>query len=145
MVDAPAAATGPQVEHATALSPFLGGQNLWDGANVILSAKEELKHPMVELAALWRDERVAGGMGDGAYPDLLLVCGKHVALAEGVETPPVYFREELGVVFADIGDLVEREYYGVVESHGGEDMVKSNPVFPDLYLPMGGEDDEKDI
>lgn len=69
----------------------------------------------------------AGGAGRWAHADLLLVSGEHVALIEGIEAFPVYFREELGVVFADIGDLVERKDYGVVESHEhgeGGDMAK---------------------
>lgn len=47
------------------------------------------------------------------------------------------FRKELGVVLADISDLVERKDYGVVESHEG-DMMMCKPVFPDLYFPLGG-------
>lgn len=73
--------------------------------------------------------------GRWAHPYLFLVCGEHVALAEGVETSPVYFRKELGVIFADVGDLVERKDYRIVESHEqeeGGDMAMWREAFPDL-------------
>lgn len=75
------------------------------------------------------------GEGRRAHADLLLVSGEHVAVTEGIETPAVYFREELRVVVADVRDLVEGEYYGIVESHelsGVGGMSTGEELFPDL-------------
>lgn len=77
-----------------------------------------------------------------AHADLLLVGGEHVALAEGIETPAMSVGEELGVVVADVGDLVEREYYGIVQSHEqdeeGGDMRMTKEKRANLYFRIGG-------
>ena len=52
------------------------------------------------------------------YSDFVFVGGERVALVEDIETSTMELVEILGVVFAHEGDLVEREHYGVVESHG---------------------------
>ena len=62
--DAPKATAGSQVEHPATLSSVLGGEHLMDGANVILSAKEKLQHPVLELGALGGGVR-RGGKGRG--------------------------------------------------------------------------------
>lgn len=50
--DAPQATAGTEVEDAATFSSFLGCQHLLHGTNVILPAKEELQHPVVQLGAL---------------------------------------------------------------------------------------------
>lgn len=49
---APKATAGAQVEDAAALLSLFGGENLFHGAHVVLSAKEELEHAVLELGAL---------------------------------------------------------------------------------------------
>ena len=85
---APKASPGTEVEDAATLPSFLGDKHLLHGANVILSAKEELQHLVLELGALGGVRRARVG-GRWAHSGLLIVCGEHVALAEGIETPPV--------------------------------------------------------
>lgn len=111
--DAPEAAAGAEVEDATAFLTLPGGQHLWHRANVILAAKQELEHAVLELRALGGGHEGVMGEREGAHVDLLLVSGEHVSGTEGVEASPVYLREVDGVVVADKGDLVERKDDGV--------------------------------
>lgn len=50
--DAPQATAGTEIEDAATVSSFLGCQHLLHGTHVILPAKEELQHPVLQLGAL---------------------------------------------------------------------------------------------
>lgn len=71
--DVPKATPGTEVEDAAALLSFLGGQHLLNGANVVISAKEELQHLVQQLGALGGCEEGGHAGGRWAHADLLLV------------------------------------------------------------------------
>jgi hypothetical protein len=69
-------------------------------------------------------------------PNFFLVGWEHIRGAEGIEFPAMDLTKELGIILANVGELVEGEDDGVVETHGwiyNNDMVLGEMCSQVLY------------